>query len=298
MTSLLIISLRISWILCQLRTWLSPKNDLNSPCVAAIKKHGYKLIHRPRCSGRGGGVAVVVNKTLNCCRCPDFDAKSFESIELLITAISHTIRLVVIYMPPSKANKLCKTTFITEFKSYLEHLRSLSGTLLIAGDFNINWIDSGKSNCELVKFRRLLNSYRLEQFIDVPTHDSDHLIDYIIRSADFVTNVTVSDLMSDHYALHCMLSCSRPHKDNKLVYYRQLHKINKDTLHADLEAISLDLNETDVNTVVEKYNKELLCILNKHAPEKCKKFAVRDMREWMTEEVHSIKRAKRKSERV
>ena len=75
-----------------------------------------------------------------------------------------------------------------------------------AGDFNINWIDSGKSNCELVKFRRLLNSYILEQFIDVPTHDSDHLIDYIISSADFVTNVTVSDRMSDHYALHCMLS--------------------------------------------------------------------------------------------
>ena len=41
-----------------------------------------------------------------------------------------------------------------------------------------------------------------------------------------------------------------------------------------------------------------VCILNKHAPEKCKKFAVRDMLEWMTEKVHSIKRAKRKNERV
>ena len=47
--------------------------------------------------------------------------------------------------------------------------------------------------------------------------------------------------------------------------------INKATLYADLEAISFDLSETDVNKVVEKYNKELLCILNKHAPEKCKK---------------------------
>ena len=92
------------------------------------------------------------------------------------------------------------------------------------------------------------------------THDSDHLIDYIISSADFVTNVTVSDRMSDHYASYCMLSCSHPHKDNKHVYYRQLHKINKDTLHADLEAISLDSNETDVNKVVEKYNKELLYV--------------------------------------
>ena len=86
--------------------------------MAAIEKHGCKFVHRPRCSGRGGGVAVVVNKTLNCCRCPDFDAKSFELIKLLITAISHTIRLVVIYrMPPSKANKLCKTTFITESRT-------------------------------------------------------------------------------------------------------------------------------------------------------------------------------------
>ena len=110
----------------------------------------------------------------------------------------------------------------------------MSDTLLIAGDFNINWIDSGKSNCELIKFCRLLNSYRLEQFIDVPTHDSDHLIDYKISSADFVTNVTVSDRMSDYYALHCMPSCSHLHKDDKLVYYRQLHKINKETLHADL----------------------------------------------------------------
>ena len=104
----------------------------------------------------------------------------------------------------------------------------------------------------------MLNSYRLEQFIDVPTHDSDQLIDYIISSADFVTNVTVSDRMSDYYDLHCMLSCSHPHKNNKLVYYRQLHKINKDTLHVDVEAISFDLNKTGVNNVVEKYNKGLL----------------------------------------
>ena len=94
----------------------------------------------------------------------------------------------------------------------------------------------------------MLNSYRLEQFIDVPIHDSDHLIDFIISSADLVTNVTVSDCMSDHYDLHCMLSCSHPHKDNKLVHYRQLHTFIKDTLHADMEAISFDLNETDVNS--------------------------------------------------
>ena len=94
--------------------------------------------------------------------------------------------------------------------------------------------------------------------------------------------------MSDHYALHCILSCSHPHNYNKLVYYRQLHNINNATFNTDLGDISLDFNEIDVNKVVEQYNHELLCILNKHALEKCEKFAERDMREWMTKEVHSI----------
>ena len=177
---------------------------LMAPCAIALQQL-IKVCHR---------YSIIVDLYVNALKSFCFAYSSY---------IFH-IRLVVIYrMLPSKANKLCKITFITEFKSYLEHLKSLSGTLLIAGDFNINWIDSGKSNCEL-KFRRLLNSYRHEQFINVSTHNSDNLIDYIISSADFVTNVIVSDRMSDHYALHCMLSCSHLHKVNKLVYYRQLHK--------------------------------------------------------------------------
>ena len=78
-----------------------------------------------------------------------------------------------------------------------------------------------------IQIVNLLNSYSLERFIDAPTHNSDHLIDYVISSADFVTNVTVSDRMSDHYALHLMLSCSYPHKDHNLVYCRQLFKLIK-----------------------------------------------------------------------
>ena len=83
-----------------------------------------------------------------------FVAKSFESIELLITTFSCAIRWVVIYrIPPSKANKLTKTLFMKEFKPYLEHLAAQSGILLFTGDFNINWTDY--SNCELIKFRRI-----------------------------------------------------------------------------------------------------------------------------------------------
>ena len=50
-------------IVCITETWLSPK--MNS--IPPVWLHGYKSIQRPRRSGKGGGVAVVVNKALNCC---------------------------------------------------------------------------------------------------------------------------------------------------------------------------------------------------------------------------------------
>ena len=141
-------------------------------------------------------------------------AKSFESIELLITTFSCSIRWIVIYrIPPSKANKLTKTLFMKEFNSYPEHLAAQSGILLFTGDSNINWTNS--SNCELIKFRRILSSNNLCQYATVPTHDSDHCIDYIICRNDFIFNVLVSDNIFDHYAFHASITCSRPTKNVK-----------------------------------------------------------------------------------
>ena len=62
--------------------------------------------------------------------------------------------------------------------------------------------------------------------------------------------------------------------------------------------IVFDFNETDIDTAVISYNSILHFFLDKHAPEKCKSFAIREEREWMTDEVQTVKRQKRKSERI
>ena len=153
--------------------------------MSEFEKHGYYFHHRLRCSGREGGVAVLLRNNFNARRYDDCVAKSFESIELLITTFSCAIRWVVIYrIPPSKANKLAKTLFMIEFKPYLEHLAAQSWILLFTGDFNINWTDS--SNCELTKFRRILSSYNFCQYVTIPNHDNDHYINYIICRNDFI----------------------------------------------------------------------------------------------------------------
>ena len=67
-------------------------------------------------------------------------------MEMVITIVSISIRLVVIYrMLPSKKNKLKRGTFVTEFSDYLEKLPCLRGNLLIVGDFNINWLENNDS---------------------------------------------------------------------------------------------------------------------------------------------------------
>ena len=114
--------------------------------------HGFTLHHVPRNSGRtGGGVGVLINDRVFYAYSPTRlepinNAVSFESMEMIITIVSISIRLVVIYrMPPSKKNKLKRGTFVTEFSDYLEKLSCLRGNLIIVGDFNINWLDTSDS---------------------------------------------------------------------------------------------------------------------------------------------------------
>ena len=57
------------------------------------------------------------------------------------------------------------------------------------------------------------------QHIDKPTHNSGHLLDYIITRKDSsgVSNLNVSDFISDHRALHVSLTCSRAHPERKQI---------------------------------------------------------------------------------
>ena len=99
------------------------------------------LYHRPRNTGRrGGGVGVLINNQINVkSRMIGVNPEitSFESMEVVITVGSITIRLSVIYrMPPVKSkNGLEQGTFCNEFNDYFEKLSCMNGNIVIVGDF-------------------------------------------------------------------------------------------------------------------------------------------------------------------
>ena len=71
----------------------------------------------------------------------------------------------------------------------------------------------------LKKLLNLLETYSLVQHITEPTHRSQHLLDYIISDAELVKSAGVSDIVSDHCALHASLLCTRSHpKRNQIIF--------------------------------------------------------------------------------
>ena len=141
-----------------------------------------------------------------------------------------------------------------------------------------------------------LETFDCVQHIDKPTHNSGHLLDYIITRKDSsdVSNLYVADFISDHRALHVSLTCSRAHPEQ--IEVRSLKRIQCDVLEADLIGVNIDRECTDVNLVVRQYDASLSSLLDKHAPSKRIYVVERPMNYWMTDDILVLKALRRKYE--
>ena len=282
-------------------TWLSNEDNKNKHVIDQCVAHGYTLHHTPRTSGRrGGGVGILVNNAIKVTFrqihvSPQIT--SFELMEAVLTICSISLRLIVIYrMPPSKINGLKTGTFYEEFSEYVEKLSCASGKVIILGYFNIIFLDT--SGFAYERFVDILETFDFVQHINKPTHNSGHLLDYIITRKDIsgVSNVYVSDFICDHRALHVSLSCNRIHPERKQIDVRSLKRITYDALEADLIGVNIDRECTDVNIVVRQYDASLSSLLDKHAPSKRIYVVDRPMNDWMTDDILVLKAIRRKYE--
>ena len=114
----------------------------------------------------------------------------------------------------------------------------------------------------------ILETFDFVQHNDKPTHNSGHLIDYIITRKDSsgVSNLYVTDCICDHRALHVSLTCNIIHPERKQMDGRSLKRITYAALEADLIGVNIDRECTDVNIVVRQYDASLSSLLDKHVP--------------------------------
>ena len=148
------------------------------------------------------------------------------------------------------------------------------------------------------RFVDILETFDFVQHIDKPTHNSGHLLDYIIRRMDSsaVSKLDVSDFICDYRALHVSLTCSRAHPERTQIEVRTLKRIQCDVLEADLIGVHIDRESTDVNLAVRPYDASLSSLLDKHAPSKRIYVVERPMNDWMTDDILVLKVLRRKYE--
>ena len=130
-------------------------------------------------------------------------ASSFECIDIQLrcNAIPSTLRLFLIYRPPSSSpNSQPFATFLTEFRYLIECVGTKPG-IIILGDFNVPYGDVDEAHARAL--RDILSDANLMQNVTDATHTRGNILDLIITSTSSspITRVSVADLVTDHHAI-------------------------------------------------------------------------------------------------
>ena len=126
------------------------------------------------------------------------------------------------------------------------------------GDFNIHFETLNDHNSR--KMHDITEIFSLSQSVTEPTHKHGHLLDLVFhRHTECLLRSTCLDhgLTSDHIAVLCPLDIPKPAVQPVTTKFRSISKIDKNSFKQDL-AQSI--------TPITDFNRQLRCVLDKHAP--------------------------------
>ena len=285
-------------------TWLTG-TTYDEVIKTEILPPGYNVIHKPR-SKIGGGTAIIHRSSvqINC-----YQTGSYESFEVLGAKIQsnnkHVLVFVVYRPPPSQANKLTFTKFKTEFTQFLEILIAKKTPFVIYGDFNFH-VDNVKTNYEARTFVNLLDNFGVKQHVNGPTHTSGHTLDLILtlETDNLIGQTEAYDCaFHGHFPVFSSLLTDWKKHAEHTVTYRKTANINHEQFRGDvLDICQKYLHDTtdvkDVNFLVRKYNEDLSCVTEKHAPLRQRVIRSRNETPWYNTEIRSAKQQRRRLERL
>ena len=203
---------------------------------------GYKFMGQNRIGRSGGETGIMYRDSLNVKRIDGGEHESFEFSEWMVSGRStKKLRVVIIYRPPySEDHPVTVLTFCSEFANYMESILLSKEQLLIVGDMNIHVHDA--SDADARNFLDLLESLGLQQHVRGPTHIHGHTLDLVVTrlAENIILDTPKADrYLSDHAAILCKLTSSKPLNIVKEVKYRR-------TKSVDISALSCDLRESSL----------------------------------------------------
>ena len=251
--------------------------------LQSITPPSYKLCQRPRAHGSGGRVGFFINCSLSLRIVDHPNFTYFECLVVSIGSIAHSTLVACVYCPPGS----CSNPFYDEFYTLVEFLSSTNSSI-ICGDFNIH-IDKTSRNS--VNFLNILDSCNITQHVHSATHVHGHTLDLILTSdSSLVSNVVVSDYISDHAMIKCKIKTpTTANSQANRVTYRRYHKINMDTLLNDLSNCSFVACPGDTaKKLYDQYTNDLSNLLDKHAP-KVTRCLAKEPAKWLSDTYKNAK---------
>lgn len=252
---------------------------------------GFIYFSKPRCSGRGGGLAIIFHQHLKVLA---VNVDTFGSLEFLCSQLTGPIPTIIatVYRPP-KPNSV----FLTDFANLLTHFSSLSPNVILMGNFNIHM---DNNNLLLSRdFSSFLEGFEFKQFIDFPTHSKGHIFDVICCSGLTPSNLSAAEIpITEHCLLSFMLTlCCSSNKPTLLISFRNIKNIDMDILTTRQDNIQIPGFYSTPDDLLLYYNNCLLNVLNSLAPVKTHSVSFARSAPWFTSELRALKVKARQLER-
>lgn len=275
--------------MCLTETWQAQQDFLS---LNHATPPGYVYIQKPRCQGRGGGLAVIYRSDILVKELPTNSA-TFEYVHFVLAGAAQ-LQVVLVYRPPKASN-----TFLSEFSELLTAVCPMSPYTIIMGDFNIH-VDS--SSCPFAaEFLSLLDCFNVSQHVQGPTHVKGHTLDLVCTFGLTPVHLECLDLaVSDHHAVQFSVPMTQPkHRAKRTITFRNIRRVSTPTL-SNMLATHFASNPTchTADGLVEHYNTALSLSLDAVAPLKTRSISFTQPAPWFTPELRLMKAAGRRLERL
>lgn len=247
-----------------------------------VNIYGYDNFFLNRPERRGGGVAVLVKKTKNCCLVSDFSTVT-DDYEI-VTVKNRSDVISVLYRPPS--GNIAR--FMEFYESFLDYVCDNNLRLICAGDFNINMLEECNS---VFEFNDILVSSGFKNLIITPTRitrTTSSVLDLLVTNIDttvYNSGTIVSDI-SDHCPVFMAYSTHSPKSiKQKQSFIAQhitqngLQAFQQDILSQDWSPVT---NKMDVNDAYNEFITRFVCVYARHFPLKMHKPSKKARKPWVT----------------
>ena len=226
---------------------------------------------------------------------------TFESIHLEVTCNSKSARVMNVYRSgrDKHGNIVAFDQFLKEFENMIEDYLFHPSDILICGDFNIH-VDN-PADCNANRFKSLLQSHSLVQYVNGPTHIRGHCLDLLLTrsSSDLISEVHFHPGLSDHYGIMATINLTKIPLLSTTLKTRNLKQVDinqfSDDVCMSLSGINIELNSVDC--AVRYYEEQLTGVLDRHAPISTRTVRSRPSSPWFTEDIRLARQACRRCER-